>query len=196
MKRLGLAVLIVTVASGCATSRYGDVDDDVYGSKTRMEYTQQSRAVAEMVEKMLSDPDFDVFYQEALERAAARGHRRPTVIVARFEDNTHPGSNDFETLSQVRRELMTALRKSRKFTVIDLQDRELLIQTSIAEKESGAKDDNLQRIGEYDSGDFKMEGEIQRRNAGKSWFHFLNLSMTDTASGDEAWGDSVRIRKD
>jgi PBP1b-binding outer membrane lipoprotein LpoB len=199
MKKLGMAILAVAMAAGCQTaptSRYGDADDDVYGRKDKMEYTQQSRSVEDMIGQMLTDPDFSGFYEDAMARAAARGHKRPTVIVGKIEDNTRAGSNDYLSTSQMRTELKEALRKTRKFAVIDLQERARMKKTAGADADSGAAGDNLQSIGEYAAGDFTMEGELRMARTGGSYFHFFNLRMIDTASGEEAWSDTVRIRKD
>lgn len=199
MKKLGMMILLVALAAGCQTaptSRYGDVNDDVYGNKAKMEYTQQSRSVTEMFEAMLTDPDFTELYSDAMERAKARGHKRPTVIVGKIEDNTHPGSNDYLATSQMRKELKVALQKTKKFAVIDLQERAKMKKTATADADSGAEGVNLESIGEYSAGDFTMEGELARESTGNSYFHFFNLWMTDTSSGEEAWNDFVPIRKD
>lgn len=186
------------MAAGCQTapkSRYGDVNDDVYGDKRKMEYTQQIQSVEEVVGKLETDPDFADIYQDAMERAITRGHKRPTVLVDKIEDNTQAASNDYET-AQMRTELKTALRKTRLFRIIDLQERELMKQSVIAEVDGGARGDNLGSVGDYDASDFTMRGEIVRKPIGGVWFHCLNLLMVDTSSGDVAWSDTVKIRKD
>lgn len=199
MKKAALAAaLAVAVLAGCETvpkSRYGDVNDDVYGNKAKMEYTQQVQSVEEVVGLLNTDPDFGDFYADAKARAEARGHKRPTVLVGLIENNTGPGSNDYET-AQMRTELKTALRKTRLFTVIDLQERERMKKTVITEVDGGARRDNVQAIGEYDAGDFVMTGEITRKCTDGVWFHFLNLLMVDTSSGDVAWSETVKIRKE
>lgn len=199
MKKAALAAaLAAAVLAGCETapkSRYGDVNDDVYGNKAKMEYTQQVQSVEEVVGLLNTDPDFSDFYADAKARAEARGHKRPTVLVGLIENNTGPGSNDYET-AQMRTELKTALRKTRLFTVIDLQERERMKKTVITEVDGGARRDNVQAIGEYDAGDFVMTGEITRKCTDGVWFHFLNLLMVDTSSGDVAWSETVKIRKE
>lgn len=199
MKKAALAAaLAVAVLAGCETvpkSRYGDVNDDVYGNKAKMEYTQQVQAVEEVVGLLNTDPDFSDFYVDAKARAEARGHKRPTVLVGLIENNTGPGSNDYET-AQMRTELKTALRKTRLFAVIDLQERARMKDIGIAEVDGGARRDNIQSIGEYDAGDFVMTGEITRKYTDGVWFHFLNLLMVDTSSGDVAWSETVKIRKE
>lgn len=202
MKKVAMTVAAATLAAvlaGCETaskSRYGDVNDDVYGSKTRMEYTQQVQLGEEVLGKMMVDPDFADFYSDAKERAAARGHKRPTVVVGLIENYADPETTNFEETSQMRKELMAALRKTRLFTVIDLQERERMKKTAQEEVDGGARGDNIQSIGEYDASDFTMSGEIVRKPIGGVWFHFLNLLMVDTSSGDEAWSDTVKIRKE
>ena len=199
MKKATLVVaLAVAVLAGCETapkSRYGDVNDDVYGNKAKMEYTQQVQALEEVVGLLKTDPDFGDFYADAKARAEARGHKRPTVLVGLIENNTGPGSNDYE-LAQMRTELKTALRKTRLFAVIDLQERARMKKFVITEVDEGARRDNIQSIGEYDAGDFVMTGEITRKCTDGVWFHFLNLLLVDTSSGDVAWSETVKIRKE
>ena len=210
-------VLLAGLAAGCTTpqkNHYGDMDDDLPGRKDRLEYTQQRRLVAEMIEKMLSDPRFTSICEDAQKRATALGHPLPVVIVGVIEDNTEPGSNDYQTTSQMRKELMEALGKTGKFTVSDLQERERMKRTAIADVAGGAQRtsritiideddesertnfDNIDSIGRYQSGDFTMEGELRRERTGGSYFHFFNLWVTDTRSGLKVWNGSVGLRKD
>ena len=197
MKKLGMAIWAAALAAGCQTapmSRYGDVDDDVYGRKDKMEYTQQSRAVVEMVENLLTHPDFEDIYADAKARATAREHKRPTVVV-HWPITPLPGHSDYET-SQMRTELITALQKTRLFRVIDLQDRELMKKTIIEEVDGGARGDNTKSSGAYESSEFVMIGAIVREAIGGVWFHCFNLKMVDTTTGDIEWSDTVKIRKE
>lgn len=199
MKRLGMTILAAALAAGCQTaptSRYGDVDDDIYGRKDKMEYTQQSRSVTEAIEAMLTDPDFTDFYKLAKKRAKARGHVRPVVIVDKIEAGADPETTNYEATSQMRTELKEALRKTKKFLVVDLQERALMTGTVIADADGGAAGGNLDSYNDYAAGEFVMTGELKQTSTGGSYFHFFNLRMTDTASGVETWNETVRIRKD
>ena len=199
MKRLGMMILLAALAAGCQTaptSRYGDVDDDIYGRKDRMEYTQKSRSVTEAIEAMLSDPDFTVIYKDAKKRAKARGHARPVVIVDKIEAGADSETTNYKATSQMRTEVKEALRKTTKFLVVDLQERALMTRTVIADADGGAAGDNLDAYNGYAAGEFVMTGELKKDSTGGSFFHFFNLRMTDTASGVETWNETVRIRKD
>lgn len=199
MKRLGMAILAAALAAGCQTaptSRYGDVDDDIYGRKDKMEYTQQSRSVTEAIEAMLTDPDFTDFYKDAVKRAKKRKHVRPVVIVDKIEAGADPETTNYEATSQMRTELKEALRKTKKFLVVDLQERALMTGTVIADADGGAAGGNLDSYNDYAAGEFVMTGELKQTSIGGSYFHFFNLRMTDTASGVETWNETVRIRKD
>ncbi|MBR2355051.1 MAG: hypothetical protein IKJ89_03350 [Kiritimatiellae bacterium] len=195
----GMLVAFVAAAmAGCVSNRSGyvNVEDDVYGRRDRLEYTQKSRMVGEMIGRMLSDPDFTETYAVAKERAAKRGHRRPTVVIREIEDNTRPGTSDSQTTSQMRKELKTELRKTKKFTVIDLYERERMKGTVIGGIDSGGSADNLQHVGEYDAEDFSMSGELRMESTGeKVFFHFFNLRLVDPVTGDEIWSDTVKIGK-
>jgi PBP1b-binding outer membrane lipoprotein LpoB len=213
---IGIA-LLAGLAAGCTTppkDRYGDMDDDLPGRKDRLEYTQQHRLVAEMIERMLSDPRFTSFYDAALARANALGYPLPAVIVGKIEDNTEAGSNDYLATSQMRKELEEALGKTGKFIVSDLQERERMKRTAIADVAGGAQRsaritftdedgepvrtelDNIDSIRQYQSGGFTMEGELARDRTDDSYFHFFNLWLIDTRSGLKVWNGSVGLRKD
>ena len=197
MNRMLLGIVAI-VLTGCAADRgrYVSADDDFYGRKDRLEYTQKSRVVSEMVEKMMSDPDFSEVYAVAKDRAEGRGHRRPTIVVREIEDNTRAGNSDFLTTSQMRKELKTALRKTKMFAVVDLQERERMVNDSDVEVSGGARNDNSQSVGEYESGDFFMYGELALESVGgRVFYHFFNLRLVDPVTGGEIWSDTVRIGK-
>lgn len=199
MKRLCMTILAAALAAGCQTapkSRYGDVDDDVYGRKDKMEYTQKSRSVTEAIEAMLSDPDFTDIYKAAKKRAKARRHVRPVVIVDKIEAGADPDTTNYEATSQMRKELKEALRKTRQFLVVDLQERALMNRTVIEDVDGGAAGGNLDSYGNYAEADFVMTGDLQKDSTGNIYFHFFNLRMTDTSSGGEVWNETVRMRKD
>ena len=198
MKKLGMTMLLVALAAGCQTaptSRYGDVDDDIYGRKDKMEYTQKSRSVTEAVEAILTDPDFTYSYKAAMKRAKKRGHARPVIIVNQIEAGEDPETTNYEATSQMRKELKMALRKTRKFLVVDLQERALMNRTVIEDVDGGAAGGNLDSYENYAAAEFVMTGDLQKESTGNIYFHFFNLQMTDTSSGTE-WNEIVRMRKD
>ena len=200
MIRNFLILLATAFLVGCATTNsphgYADPNEDVYGSAENFEYTQKSQAIAEMVDKLRTDPDFRGLYQIAKQRAEQRGHLRPTVIIREIEDNTRPGSVDSQATGQIRRELKAALRKTQLFAVIDLYERARMVDVTNAEANGGAAGDNLQSFGEYEAGDFVMFGEIAREDVGgHDFFHFLNLHMIDPVTGNVIWSDTAKFRK-
>ena len=69
-------------------------------------------------------------------------------------------------------------------------------RTVIADVDGGAAGDNLKSYGNYAEAEFVMTGDLQKDSTGNSHFHFFNLRMTDTESGEEAWNETVKIRKD
>lgn len=199
MTKMLLLLLATAILVGCATNSprgYADPNEDVYGSAEKFEYPQKSLAVTELLERFLTDPDFDNFYKIARQRAEQRGHQRPTVVIREIEDNTRPGVADSQSTGQIRRELKAALRKTELFAVIDLYERARMVDTANAEANGGAASDNLQSFGEYESGDYVMFGEITREDVGgHDFFHFLNLRILDVVTGNEIWSDTERIRK-
>ena len=199
MKGVFVVVTAAIALGGCVSDgrgRYVNVDDDVYGRKDKLEYPQKSRVVSEMVGRMLSDPDFSEIYATAMERAEKRGHKRPTVVIREIEDNTTAGASDSRMTGQMRKELKAALRKTRKFAIIDLYERTRMTSDVDAEVSSGARDDSVQSIGEYEAGDFFMYGELSRESVGERvFYHFFNLRLVDPATGNEIWSDSAKIGK-
>lgn len=186
--------------AGCASEsggRYVREDEDRFGEAKNLEYPQKSRAITEMVQKMVTDPDFIDIYEDALKRAEARGHKRPTIVIKQLEDNTKPGSNDQKTTAQMHKELKSALRKTRKFAIIDLYERQRMWETVISEGDGGAADDNVSSYGAYEAGDFFMFGDLARDTVQKkTWYHFLNLRLVDPVTGDEIWDDTVKVIKE
>lgn len=192
---------IVSVV-GCANERAGgyvSLEDDVYGRPSKLEYTQKSRAIVEIVEKLLTDPTFSRMYADASSRAITKGQTLPTIAILPLEDNTGPGSNDSETTSQIYRELQTVLRKTGKFKIIDYAMRKQLIGVVVKGVDLGETSEGVQDIGNYSSSDFVLRGELRREatdsQGGKVYHHFLNLNMTDTRRGEQVWSDTVRIFK-
>ena len=91
------------------------------------------------------------------------------------------------------RELITALRKTTKFMIIDHARRKRMAGIAMGETDGGAASDNVNEFGNYHSSDFVMTAELRQ---GSKAYYFLNMDMTDTSSGDIVWSDSVRILKE
>ena len=92
--RIVTTIAFAAFLCGCAVDRglgYGNPDDGVFGTPEELTYTDKSRAIVDMVGRMLTDPDFTVLYRMAKARAEKRGHARPTIAVTRIEDNTRIG---------------------------------------------------------------------------------------------------------
>ena len=197
---LFLSLLAAAVFAGCATETsgyYKNSRDDAFGRKETFEYPQKSQAIAEMVGRLLTDPDFTDLYSTAMARAQKRGHKRPTVIIREIEDNTQAGGSDARSTRQVRTELKAALRKTRMFAVIDTYERAKMTNVVLHDIDAGAKADNNESFGEYESGDFVMFGELSKDNVGgRVYYHFLNLRMIDPVTGTEIWSDTVKVTKE
>ena len=197
MSRCIFILLTVIMLAGCRSGRYRNPDDDVFGDKRNFEYPQKSRAIPEMVDKLLKDPAFSELYADAVKRAEKRGHRLPTIVISRIEDNTLVGGSDFTATNQIHKELKTALRKTRMFAVIDLYERAKMTDVVESEANGGAKSDNLESVGEYEAGDFMMFGELSKEDVvERVYFHFLNLRLVDPVTGDEVWSDTVKVAKE
>ena len=199
MKRAFVIVAAVIALEGCVSNgrgRYVNTEDDVYGQKDRLEYPQKSRVVAEMVGRMLSDPDFSGMYAIAVERAEKRGHKRPTIVIRDIEDNTRPGASDFLTTSQMHKELKIALRNTKMFAIIDLYERARMADDMIKEPDGGGRPDNVQNFGVYEAGDFFMYGELTMESVEERvFYHFFNLRLVDPVTSNEIWSDTVKIGK-
>lgn len=197
----GVAFLTVAVAmTGCAArpgpSRgYKNPDDDVFGKASRMEYTQKRLAIVDVLEKMKTDPMFTPNYDKARKRALDAGRTLPTIAVTPIENNTGDGRSDAAVTGQMYRELITALRKTGLFEIIDHTRRSRMRNTIVSAVDNGESADNLQHIGNYTTADFVMTGELRRESTddenSKVYHHFLNLELTDTATGTVFWSDTA-----
>ena len=195
------AVAAAIVVAGCSSTRpgpargYVNPDDDAFGRSDGMEYTQKKLAMVQIIEKLLTDPMFTPQYDNARKRALAAGRTLPTIAVRPIENNTGDGRSDSDATGQLYRELITAIRKTGKFEMIDYTRRKGMMTTAVGGVDSGEAPSNLEHIGNYTSADFIMTGELKRERTGDTYHHFLNLEMTDTASGTVSWSDTATVGK-
>lgn len=199
IKLIALAALL-SLAAGC-TSLYGDPDEDVYGRQHRLEYSQKSRAIQELVGRVQHDPGVAKFYGDTLDLAETRGHDLPVILVGDIEDNTGSGESDYAATAQIRDELKAELRATGRFDVIDLATRQRMWELVSKDADSGASGENVQSHGKYLPGDLVLEGELRRDRAsgnrgGLVYYHFLNLRLLNPQTGLEVWQGSARFRKD
>ena len=201
MKSL-LFVSATLVLAGCATGPgrgYLDKEEDVFGKASRMEYSQKHLKVAESVEKLLTDPMFSQNYKKACVRAQEAGRTLPTIAINPIENNTGDGRSDSEATGQLYRELLTAIRKTGKFVMIDRVRRAQMTAANIAGNNAGEDSAAIQSVGSYASADFVMTGELRREHTDDEdrqvYHHFLNLEMIDSASGAVFWSDSMAVPK-
>lgn len=201
MKSL-LFVSAALVLAGCATGPgrgYLDKEEDVFGKASRMEYSQKHLKVAESVEKLLTDPMFSQNYKKACVRAQEAGRTLPTIAINPIENNTGDGRSDSEATGQLYRELLTAIRKTGKFVMIDRVRRAQMTAANIAGNNAGEDSAAIQSVGSYASADFVMTGELRREHTDDEdrhvYHHFLNLEMIDSATGMVFWSDSMAVPK-
>ena len=202
MGKMLLVVVLTLAAAGCETVRpgprrgYMDPNDDVFGKTDRMEYTQKHLSIVTVFEQMKTDPMFTTQYDAAKKRAADAGRVLPTVAVRPIENNTGDGRSDSVATGQMYREIITQLRKTKLFEVIDYTRRKRLIDTVTSGVDNGNNSDAIQHIGNYTSEDFILTGELKREHADDGdrvvYHHFLNLEMTDTSTGTVFWSDTAQ----
>lgn len=201
MKKVLLATALAAL-SGCATGPrqgYLGPEEDVYGRASRMEYAQKRRTVVESVERLLTDPLFTQNYDRARKRALDAGRSLPTISISPIENNTGDGRSDSAATGQLYRDLLTAIRKTGKFLMIDPMRRRQMTNALIAGNNAGEDAAALQGIGSYASADFVLTGELRRERTDDGvrtvYHHFLNLEMVDSASGTVFWSDSMGVPK-
>ena len=197
-----LAVVSLVALAGCATapkSGYMSSEDDVFGKASAMEYTQKRRSVAQAVERLLTDPMFTEKYAAAKKRAGAAGRTCPTLSIRAIENNTGDGRSDAAATGQAHRELLTALRKTGRFELIDRVARKRMTTGAVAAVNEGEGADAIAGIGNFASVDFEMSGSLNRDQTESDdrtvYHHTLNLEMVDTASGTVFWSDTVAVTK-
>ncbi len=196
----GIAVPLL-IAAGCNAVRpgpsrgYGDPDDDVFGEPSRMEYTQKHRSISVVIGQLLTDPMFTVNYDKACKRAKNSDRTLPTIALRPIENNTGDGRSDALATGQMYRELLTEIRKTQKFEMIDYARRSQMKNAVVSAVDAGENSANLEHIGNYTSADFIMTGELRRERTDdsgmKTYHHFLNLELTDTSSGTVFWSDTA-----
>ena len=196
--KAAIFLVMAAAAAGCVSgpSRgYVNPDDDVYGKPSEMGYTQKSRSIVDVLENMKTDPTFSTQYEAAKSRANAAGRGLPTIAVRPIENNTGDGRSDSAVTGQMYRELITALRKTKLFEMIDYTRRKRLIDTVTGGANSGDDPMAIQHVGNYTSADFIMTGELRRERTDDRrrtvYHHFLNLEMTDTSTGTVFWSDTA-----
>jgi len=202
MDKMLFAVVLALAATGCETARpgprrgYMNPNDDVFGRTDRMEYTQKHLSIVNIFEKMRTDPMFTEQYDAARSRAIAAKRKRPTIAVRPIENNTGDGRSDSVATGQMYREIITQLRKTGLFEMIDYARRSQMKKTVVAAVDDGENPANLQSIGEYTSADFILTGELKRERTDDGdrvvYHHFLNLEMTDTSTGTVFWSDTAQ----
>lgn len=213
MDKMLFAVVLALAVAGCETARPGprrgylDPNEDQFGRTDRMEYTQKHRSIVDVLEKMKIDKT--VNYIVAKERAKVRvkaahpelsqgvvdASAKPTIAVRPIENNTGDGRSDSAVTGQMYREIITQLRITGLFEMIDYARRSQMKKTVVAAVDDGENPANLQSIGEYTSADFILTGELRRERTDDEdkvvYHHFLNLEMTDTSTGTVFWSDTA-----
>lgn len=202
---LYLSLTAVVLCAGCVAPSPGrsrgylDPEEDVYGRSSRLEYSQKRLTVTKSVERMLTDPMFTGNYDKARARASAAGRTLPTIAINPIENNTGDGRSDSAATGQLYRELLTAIRKTGRFVMIDRMRRKQMTDSNIGGVDSGEDGAGIQGVGDYTSADFVMTGDLRREvTEGEShtvYHHFLNLEMIDSASGTVFWSDTVPVVK-
>ena len=201
-----LSALMASACAGCVSSlssgpskRYEDTDSDFFGRSSRMEYTQMHRAVTISIERMLTDPMFTGNYNAARGRAMTGGRTLPTISINPIENNSGDGRSDSEATGQLYRELLTAIRKTGRFEMIDRMRRKQMGDANIAGVNEGESSSAIQGVGSYTSADFVMTGELRRQvtegDSRTAYHHILNLELIDSLSGTVFWSDSIVVAK-
>ena len=148
-----ISVIGTVLCAGCAMNSIGpargymDANEDVYGQSSRMEHSQKSRSVANAVERMLTDPMFTGNYGAARKRANDAGRTLPTIAINPIENNSGDGRSDSAATGQLYRELLTAIRKTGRFELIDRVRRKQMMNANIAGVDSGEGASGIQGIG-------------------------------------------------
>lgn len=207
MKYLKTIVVLslLAVLNGCSAfhsgdSRgYSDPHQDEYGRSDRMEYTQKRRAITIAVERLLTDPMFTDNYKAVCKRVKDAHRIMPTIAVNVIENNTGDGRSDSEATGQIYRELITAIRKTGRFEMIDRVRRKQMRDANIKGVDDGETPIGLQSIGEYASADFLITGDLRREITEgvnrKVYHHILNLEMINSYTGTVFWSESIPVSK-
>lgn len=178
------AIAASVILVGCATPPEDEFS--IHGAPT---YATKSLAMTELVEQLISDPGFSDFYDEALKIAASREHKLPTIAVLPIENNCGAGARDRD-FSQVFRELQVALRRTKKFRVVDYRLAKGGGDIDIEESDIGIEPVNVQNYGSYAAPDFRMTCQATKELGG---LYFLNAQIAGPDKTIAADG-SVRLK--
>lgn len=199
MKTASLCVLFAAAAflAGCANPRpgYGRPGEIRFGSPAQPTASEKAAMCADAVEKLLLDPVFSAKYEA--KKASLAGGAFPTIACAPIENNVRWDSrSDAAATGQMTRDLLAALRKTGRFEVTDdLVAKRVLDRLSKGVDELGEDSGQLSGIGSFASVDYYMTGDLSGDDSGGVWTYVLNLELTDTATKNVFWGDSVKIEK-
>ena len=139
--------ILAMLLAGCATMQRSDSCGE------RPSSYSMRRAAEEMVEQVLTDPCMEKFCKEASVDAKKRGHELPALLVRR------PTSlDDSIPTEQMFRQLQTAFRGTKKFTIVDYTAIDISDDTD--EFDIGIEPGGPENIGTYTGKDFLVDSQI------------------------------------
>ena len=199
MKTILSTFLLVGVIAltGCVShsgsSGYVNEGVLVFDRPEKLTQSEQSRLVADIVGRMLTDPTFSDRYAEKMKEKT--GGKLPIVAFSALENNVSDGRSDSVAMGQFTRELMVALRKTGKFDVIDDVANPALVNRLMSGNDAGETVAFAQNFGDYAPPDFYVTGDVRRFFDDGIYTHCLNLQMLDTSTRRVFWSDTAKILK-
>ena len=199
MKTILSTFLLVGVIAltGCVShsgsSGYVNEGVLVFDRPENLTQSEQSRLVADIVGRMLTDPTFSDRYAEKMKEKISG--KLPIVAFSALENNVSDGRSDSVAMGQFTRELMVALRKTGKFDVIDDVANPALVNRLMSGNDAGETVAFAQNFGDYAPPDFYVTGDVRRFFDDGIYTHCLNLQMLDTSTRRVFWSDTAKILK-
>jgi uncharacterized protein (TIGR02722 family) len=190
MKNLALflAVLIMLVATGCATTVKRVDTDTVTDLSGRWNDTDSRLVAEEMVKDALNRPWVDNFSQQH------RG-KQPFVIVGTVVNRSHEHINTETFIGDLQRELTNS---GRVFFVAGKGEREE-VREERTDQLQNATEETAHAPGKETGADYMLRGSINtildEKGSTKAIFYQVDLEMVDMGSNVKVWLGQKKIKK-
>jgi len=192
------AVLVVTAGCQSPNPGYVAAGDTHFVSPVALTASEKILLAEKLCSALYVDPTFSANYQAKVAglKKTKKGKILPVIAVQPFENNTRNGQNDSEATRQLVLEIISRLRKSGRFIVLNDQwTVETISRATAGTRQLGENGDAVQNIGEFEAPDYVMGGDLFREVDGNIYTHSLNAHITDMANRQVFWNDTFRVGK-
>lgn len=182
-----LALALVALASGCATTVARETQLDMKPKTAALEPQDVRRTVEKMVDSMLADQDF----------IAEVGGRRPVLDITGIKNR----STMHLDMASITDSIRTKLVRSRKFRFMDRTTAADDLQFMNDQALNGLTDaKKAVRAGKQSAAQMYLYGALtemrDQTNGVTDRYYKFTLNLKDLSSGELVWTDEQEIRKE